>query len=209
MTLSLRDTKRSLTERTIVEKAMELFRQHGFDKVSVRQIAKASLVSQKTVFNYFPYKELMVVAGAQPGLTSFMDGIQKQIDEVTEPAEVLSNFSMGLAELCMANPEMTSTVVAEMLTLDPERLALVMRYVPELSAPIRTIMVLARARGQLRQEISVEYATDFFLDSVLNSLRTSFATGRGDRLRALLAVSLEIFLHGAFAGQEQTERSVP
>jgi AcrR family transcriptional regulator len=51
MTLSLRDVKRSLTEQTIVEKAMSLFREHGFAQVSVKQIAKAAMVSEKTVFN--------------------------------------------------------------------------------------------------------------------------------------------------------------
>ena len=66
MTLSLRDVKRSLTEQTIAEKAAVLFKEHGFAQVSVRQIAKAALVSEKTVFNYFPYKELIVLAGAQP-----------------------------------------------------------------------------------------------------------------------------------------------
>jgi len=59
MTLSLRDTKRSLTEQTIVEKAMALFKANGFDQVSIKQIAKAAVVSEKTVFNYFPYKEVL------------------------------------------------------------------------------------------------------------------------------------------------------
>ena len=85
MTLSLRDVKRSLTEQTIVEKALALFKERGFVQVSVRQIAKASLVSEKTVFNYFPYKELIVVAGMQPALTAFMDEIQRQIDAIADP----------------------------------------------------------------------------------------------------------------------------
>jgi len=202
MTLSLRDTKRSLTEQTIVEKAIALFKEHGFDQVSVKQIAKAAVVSDKTVFNYFPYKELIVLAGAQPQLNALMDNIQKQIDEITEPTEVLRNFSLSLVELCMSDPATIAVVVSEMLTLDPERLAMAMRYIPDPTPPIRTVMTLARAQGKLRPEVSVEYATEFFLSSVLNGIRTYFASGHIEKVGPMLNVTLEIFLYGAFIPQK-------
>ncbi len=198
MTLSLRDVKRSLTEQTIVEKALALFKQHGYAKVSVRQIARAALVSEKTVFNYFPYKELIVLAGAQSGLTAFMDGIQQQIDEIVDPTEVLRNFGTRLAEWCAAEPEAAPIVIAELLTSDGARLAAAMRYVPDFYGPIRTVMTLARAQGKLRTEISVEYATDFFLSNVFNVLRTHLSNGQLERLSPMLNTMLEIFSHGAF-----------
>ena len=202
MTLSLRDTKRSITEQTIVEKAVALFKEHGFDQVSVKQIAKAAIVSEKTIFNYFPYKELIVLAGAQPQLNTLMDTIQKQIDEITEPTEVLRNFSLSLVELCMSDPATIAIVVSEMLTLDPERLAMAMRYIPDPTPLIRTVMTLARAQGKLRPEVSVEYATEFFLSSVLNGIRTHFASGHVEKVRPMLNVTLEIFLYGAFIPQK-------
>jgi len=201
MTLSLRDTKRSLTEQTIVEKAMTLFKANGFDQVSIKQIAKAAVVSEKTVFNYFPYKELIVLAGAQPQLNALMDEIQKQVDEITEPTEVLRNFGTRLAELGTSDPPIVAMVVAEMLTLEPERLALAMRYLPDPTPLIRTVMTLARAQGKLRPEINVEYATEFFLSSVLNGIRTYFASGHVEKVRPMLNITLEIFLYGAFVRQ--------
>ena len=206
MTFSLRDAKRSLTEQTIVEKALGLFKEQGFALVSVRQIAKAAMVSEKTIFNYFQYKELIVLAGMQPALVAFMDTIQKQIDEITEPTEVLRNFATNLAEISVANPEGTAIVVAELLTLDPDRLALARRFTPDLYGPIRTVMTLARAQGKLRTEISVEDATDFFLSSVLNIIRTYFSAGHIERVRPMLGVTLEIFLHGAFSQNPKIER---
>ena len=202
MTFSLRDTKRSITEQTIVEKSIALFKEHGFDQVSVKQIAKAAVVSEKTVFNYFPYKELIVLAGAQPKLNALMDDIQKQVDEITEPTQVLRNFGTSLAELCMTDPSTSAIVVAELLTLDPERLAIAMRYIPDPTPLIRTVMTLARAQGKLRPEITVEYATEFFLSSVLNGIRTHFASGHAEKVRPMLNVTLEIFLYGAFILQK-------
>ncbi len=198
MAFSLRDVKHSLTEQTIVEKAMALFREHGFAQVSVKQIAKAAMVSEKTVFNYFPNKELIVLAGFQPALLAFMDEIQRQIDEITEPTEVLRNFSTKLAELSTANPDVTAIVLTELLTLDPEKLAQALRYIPDPFSPIRTVMTVARAQGRLRSEVSVEHATDLFLSNVLNVVRTYIAIGHPDRIRPMLDATLEIFLHGAF-----------
>lgn len=198
MTLSLRDMKHSLTEQTIVEKALALFKEHGFDQVSVKQIAKAALVSEKTVFNYFPYKELLVLAGFQPQMNDLVDTLQQQADELTEPTGVLRTFSARLAELCVADPALGAIAIAEMLTLDPQRLALALRYLPDPNGPLRTVMTLARAQGSLRPEVSVEYATEFYLSSVLNVIRTGLASGHPEKVRPLLATTLEIFLYGAF-----------
>lgn len=199
MTLSLRDVKRSLTEQTIVEKASALFQQHGFAQVSVRQIAKAAVVSEKTVFNYFPYKELIVLAGAQPALSELMDAIQMEIDNIAEPQETLRRFGTDLAEWCTANPEVACIVIAELLSPDQLRLANALRVLPDFYNPIRTVITLARAQGKLRPDIGVEYATDFYLSNVFNVIRSHVAVGRLDRLRAMLDTTLNIFLHGAFS----------
>ena len=199
MTLSLRDVKRSITEQTIVEKALALFKERGFAQVSVRQIAKAALVSEKTVFNYFPYKELIVVAGMQPSLSTFMDDIQRQIDAIADPTEVLRAFGLNLAEICTTDPEAGTLLLVELLNHDPVRQAATLRYIPDFYGPIRTVMTVARAQDRLRAEVSVEYTTDFFLSSVLSVIRTHLAAGRAERVRPTLEAMLEIFLHGAFA----------
>jgi AcrR family transcriptional regulator len=198
MTLSLRDIKRSLTEQTIVEKSMDLFKQHGFAQVSIKQIAKAAVVSEKTIFNYFPYKELIVLAGAQPGLGALMDAVQTEIDNIAEPTAVLRKFNADLAEWCIANPETASIVSAELLSPDPQRLAGALRSLPDIYNPIRTLMTLARAQGKLRPEIAVEYATDFYLSTVFNAIRSHVAIDQPERLAGMLNATLEIFLHGAF-----------
>ena len=52
----MRGRKRRQTRTAIAKSAMQLFAQHGFDQVSVAQIAAAAGVAEKTVYNYFPAK---------------------------------------------------------------------------------------------------------------------------------------------------------
>jgi AcrR family transcriptional regulator len=55
--LPLRERKRMMTRRSILDAAERLFEQRGFEHVTVAQIADAANVSVKTVFVYFRSKE--------------------------------------------------------------------------------------------------------------------------------------------------------
>lgn len=55
--MSLRETKKQQTRTAIADTALELFREYGFDQVTVAEVARHVGVSTNTVFNYFPTKE--------------------------------------------------------------------------------------------------------------------------------------------------------
>ncbi|WP_432824646.1 TetR family transcriptional regulator [Dactylosporangium sp. CA-092794] len=57
----LRERKKRQTRQLLTDTASELFLERGFDNVSVAEIAAACSVSQKTVFNYFPTKESLIL----------------------------------------------------------------------------------------------------------------------------------------------------
>src|SRR3954467_13110985 len=53
----LRERKKQETRRRIAETARALFSDHGFEAVTVVDVAHAAQVAPQTVFNYFPRKE--------------------------------------------------------------------------------------------------------------------------------------------------------
>ena len=57
----LRERKKRLTRQRLSDTATRMFLERGFDAVRVSEIAEACAVSEKTVFNYFPTKEAMVL----------------------------------------------------------------------------------------------------------------------------------------------------
>jgi AcrR family transcriptional regulator len=61
----LREAKKRRTRAAITTAAMELFAARGFDAVTVVEVAHAADVSEKTVFNYFPNKEDLVLSGGE------------------------------------------------------------------------------------------------------------------------------------------------
>lgn len=56
----LRERKKLETRQHIADVAARLFAEHGFEQVTVDQVAEAADVAKKTVFNYFPTKEDLV-----------------------------------------------------------------------------------------------------------------------------------------------------
>ena len=59
--LGLRERKKRRTRAAISDTAIALFLAHGFDNVSVVEVAAAAEVSKRTLFAYFPVKEDLVL----------------------------------------------------------------------------------------------------------------------------------------------------
>lgn len=57
----LRERKKRITRQHISDTATDLFLEHGFDEVRVADVAAACDISEKTVFNYFPTKESLLL----------------------------------------------------------------------------------------------------------------------------------------------------
>jgi AcrR family transcriptional regulator len=64
--LSLREKKKQETRQFISDTATRMFIDDGFDNVRVSDVAEACKVSEKTVFNYFPTKESLVLDQVDP-----------------------------------------------------------------------------------------------------------------------------------------------
>jgi AcrR family transcriptional regulator len=87
-TPGLRERKKQRTRELIAETARGLFAQHGFERVTVAEIARAADVSQQTVFNYFPRKEDLVYWR----LESFEDELLSTIRDRAPGESVLAAF---------------------------------------------------------------------------------------------------------------------
>ncbi|HEY0260820.1 MAG TPA: TetR family transcriptional regulator [Lacisediminihabitans sp.] len=75
MTLGLREQHKQRTREALSTAAMKLFAVHGFDEVTIPQIAEAAGVAKMTVTNYFPRKEDLVFDQAEPTILSLAHAV--------------------------------------------------------------------------------------------------------------------------------------
>jgi len=74
----LRERKKQQTWGLIAQTARRLFQEHGFDAVTVADVARAADVSRKTVFNYFPAKEDLFYSGMEIYQARLLDAIRQR-----------------------------------------------------------------------------------------------------------------------------------
>ena len=71
----LRERKKRLMRQQLSDTATQMFMERGFDAVRVTEIAEACGVSEKTVFNYFPTKESLILDRLESTMTSLKSGL--------------------------------------------------------------------------------------------------------------------------------------
>jgi AcrR family transcriptional regulator len=91
----LRERKKQRTRREISDVATHLFAEHGFERVTLAQIAAAADVSVKTIFNHFGSKEDLFF----DRMEEFRDGLTATIEQRAEGTTVLQ----ALRELMSVN----------------------------------------------------------------------------------------------------------
>src|SRR5690349_1622126 len=109
----LRERKKRQTQEAIAGAAMELFQLHGFDAVTVADVARAADVAEKTVFNHFPTKEDLVFFRSEDRLAAQAEAIRTRapgtsISQVFEAhtMELLARIESGRFERMMAMPRL-------------------------------------------------------------------------------------------------------
>ncbi|WP_236041845.1 TetR/AcrR family transcriptional regulator [Streptomyces sp. Y2F8-2] len=94
----LRERKKQRTRTAISEAAITLFLEHGFNQVSVAQVAEAAEVSKRTLFAYFPTKEDLVVHRLADHETEIARVVRARPPGTAPLTAVRENFLRGLRE---------------------------------------------------------------------------------------------------------------
>jgi AcrR family transcriptional regulator len=130
MTSGLRERRKQETRQAISDIATRLFVAHGFDEVTISQVADAAGVAKMTVTNYFARKEDLVfdraetvighlaevVAARQPG-ESMLSAIRRDYAAAVARADVTLGLSSPAFAQMIADSPVLTTRELEMLLL--------------------------------------------------------------------------------------------
>ena len=68
MTGTRREAQRAQTRRLVLDAACSLFEERGYERTTMRSVAKAAGVGLGTIFNHFPDKSALLVAAFEDDL---------------------------------------------------------------------------------------------------------------------------------------------
>jgi AcrR family transcriptional regulator len=86
----LRELKKRATRQRISDVATEMFLARGFESVAVTEVATAAGVSEKTVYNYFPTKESLVLDQTEGQVERLVGAVRDRPKGVTPTAALVA-----------------------------------------------------------------------------------------------------------------------
>lgn len=203
---SLRERNKADRRQRIFDGAMRLFEERGFQATTFSDIARAADVSRGTVFNYFPYKEALLIEYFGRHLEALREALRRRrADRAGSPgrgggepgAEALDELVFlfdALAAFVEAHRALVLPLSYELLNPDPERSRRAYLALP-LGDLLRDVLSRARAAGTVRDDFSRERLART-LENVYFITTLQWAAYRQDRsigeeLRKALTLTLE------------------
>jgi AcrR family transcriptional regulator len=171
----LRERKKAKTRAAIRDHALRLFREHGYQRTTVEQIAAAAEVSPSTFFRYFPTKEDVVLQDDMD--TRMIEALERQPAGLTPISAVRAAVRDAFASYTEADLDVISETSALSMTV-PEIRA---RATDEFTRTIGVVAeALAKRAGRSADDLAVRTAAGAIV-GVMMSLALPWedmATGR-------------------------------
>ncbi len=103
--MSRRERKKEATRRHIIEEAMTLFRELGFDGTTMEKIASQADVSKATLYKYFPVKEAIVADYWKLSVSQKSDLFPQLLDAIPDTKGRLVAVFLSAAATFKSEPE--------------------------------------------------------------------------------------------------------
>ncbi|WP_018111862.1 TetR/AcrR family transcriptional regulator [Thermus igniterrae] len=192
--MTVREYQKKRRRERIFQAAMSLFRERGFQETTATDIAKAAHVSRGTFFNYFPYKEAVLLDYGSLLLSRLREEVRKRLAQGQDPLQVLHFLFGELAQFTKEEKALVLPLLYELLNPDPIRAKAAFEALP-LGDLIAEVLRPLKEKGVVRQDLSLERMGRTLADLYfLAALRWAAYTPRrdlGEELDKFLSLALE------------------
>lgn len=193
--VSRRERKKDETRQRIVEQAMRLFADRGYESVTMEQIAEAADVAKGTLYNYFPVKEAIVSAYMRVCARQKAPEVARLVAEGSDTRQRLLTLFTGVAQWQGGQRELYRHYIAYRMTQLLESLRN-----PELRSGFEQNLQMVIQRGiddgELRGDLSAAVLCGY-LESAYLMVMLNWLALDGYDYKAGLVQMVDMFLSGA------------
>jgi AcrR family transcriptional regulator len=193
--MSVREYQKKRRRERIFQAAMALFRQRGFQETTASDIAKAAHVSRGTFFNYFPYKEAVLLEYGALLLAGLREEVKRRLARGEDPLAILRFIFQEVARYTEAEKDLVLPLLYELLNPDPIRAKAAFEALP-LGDLIAQVLRSLKEKDLVRKDLSLERMGRTLADLYfLTALRWAAYTPERD-LKEELQKTLDLALLG-------------
>ncbi len=195
---SRRDRKRLQTLERLARTAAALFEAHGYQTVTMEQIAATADVAKGTLYNYFPVKEAVLAHWLHLDLATHLATLHRQLSTRPGFAEGARHVLNHSAKWCEKHPDYLATYLRfRFLAIgtqpSPSRGS---ERLSDIANTFDWLIRRGQASGEIRGDLDPVRLTIAFHHLYLGAMLRWLADPRL-KLRKEFAAAVELFLHGA------------
>src|ERR1700721_1847120 len=193
----LRERKKARLRQQIVETALHLFRQRGYENTRIDDIVHTLEISQPTFFRYFPSKEAVLREVGRRAFARQAESLKSELSTKATTEQRLRRFYETLGNVTeVGRPLWQAVILAG--AMDPVRS-------PELREPeeaavdlLREILAQGQERGDITRAFPVVHLAEF-MEGLFNTVVRQWAVDLHGphKLVDRAANAVEFFLRGA------------
>ncbi len=160
--IGTREKKKLATRTAILEAAMRLFTEKGYDNTSISDLARTAGIGKGTIYTYFAGKSEILLAFCEQQLAFVSRELRDKSDPDASLLRRLLDLFMGEFRFISKNPEFGRTMLREMvfpkeMTVERSR-EIDDKYIDLLVPMFRK----AQKRGELRTDLELILVTGHF-----------------------------------------------
>ncbi|MEM9426981.1 MAG: TetR/AcrR family transcriptional regulator [Pseudomonadota bacterium] len=138
--MTFTQTTRINTKDDLRNHARQLFAEHGYEGVSMRDIAAAVGIRQSAIYNHFPSKQHLLVDLMVSHMEQLLDAMRAAVGTSGTAAEQLAAFAQFHVTYHIDQPEDTFLAYMELRSLGPEGRAAIVPLRNAYEARLRQII---------------------------------------------------------------------
>jgi len=160
--MSIREQKKQQTKRAILEAAITLFSEHGFEATSIEQIAKAAGVGKGTVYGYFQTKREIIRGFCEYELEHIHEELVRRANPDASLLDQMVTIYMTEFKHVTRNREFGRLYMREAIFPNDDDVTADQDLNDKYFQMLFPILERAKMRGELREEIELLHITGHF-----------------------------------------------
>ncbi|WP_063771789.1 TetR/AcrR family transcriptional regulator [Burkholderia sp. 9120] len=202
---SRRARKQSQTQALLAETAVHLFETHGFDAVTMEQIAAGADVAKGTLYNHFATKEAVLAHWIHAQLEADLIRLQPRIARQTSFVPALSLLLDASAAWCEKHGSLLLPYIRfRFLSLAPSPGRDDAASKADMTDGFALLIAKAQAAGELRDDLPAAHLAALFHHLYLGALMR-WLTLPGLKLKREFAAVVDLFVNGARTSTTSTK----
>ena len=193
---SLRERKKLQTRSAIINRAVELFNTQGFYNTSIDDIADAANLSRGTFFNYFGYKEAVIVEFGRDLMINLTAQVDEQIAANVTAERIIYRIWLAVRALLEEYGEAVVVLSHEMLNPDVERAVRAAESFT-LAELVAKVAIKGQRSSRFRSGLDAGQFGQLVANLIAVSVARQYRTNDMEAADAYMRQSLKVIFHGA------------